>query len=363
MGRSVKAMPSEQSASGLSRRDISEFMGHGSVGHQSMQGFDADYTDIVDYIVRCTHKIWEDKAIGLIYTHYAHNTPVHLTDAELYGREQMVAGTLRTLAAYPDLRLYGDEVIWSGNDVDGFHTSHRVMWSGHNTGYSVYGPPTGARIQRREIAHCIVINNRILEEWSVQDETALIRQLGLDEVALAKALALAEADSGRQPYASGLGEVPRSRGQLHPPISLDGDPANPAELPGLLYGLVWDARMLNFLGEYYAPDAVVWVPGNRRLEGHGDLTAYVLQLLGAFSDGAMQLEHVDWIGSEAEGYKVAARWTFQGTHDGPGTYGAPTGKRVRVLGISHFELQGGRVVREYMVWNEFALLKQLHWPK
>ncbi|MDB5046148.1 MAG: hypothetical protein JWQ08_2198, partial [Deinococcus sp.] len=30
--------------------------------------------------------------------------------------------------------------------------------------------------------------------------------------------------------------------------------------------------------------------------------------------------------------------------------------------ISHFELQGGKIVREYMVWNEFALLKQLHWP-
>ncbi|UQN08318.1 ester cyclase [Deinococcus sp. QL22] len=359
-------MPSEPSADldalGLNRRDISELLEPANVGRQQMQGFDADYANIVQYIISCTHKIWEDKAIGLIYTHYAHNASVHLTDAELYGRDQMVTGTLRTLAAYPDLRLYGDEVIWSGNDVEGFHTSHRVTWSGHNTGHSVYGPPTGARIQRREIAHCIVINNRIVEEWSVQDETALIRQLGLDEVALAKTLAQAEADSGVPAYAAGLGEVPRRTGQMHPPISLDGDLANPAELPGLLYALVWNARMLNFLSEYYAPDAVIWVPGNRRLEGSGDLTAYILQLLAAFSDGAMQLEHVNWIGSEAEGYRVAARWTFQGTHDGPGGYGVPTGKRVRVLGISHFELQGGKIVREYMVWNEFALLKQLHWP-
>ena len=353
----------ERAAPGMDRRDISEYMVQpGSGRRQSLQGFDEDYVDIVDYIVRCTHKIWEEKAVGLIYTHYAHNASVHLTDAELYGRDRMVAGTLRTLAAFPDLRLYGDEVIWSGNDVEGFHTSHRVTWSGRNTGHSVYGPPTGTRIQRREIAHCIVMRGRIVEEWSVQDETALIRQLGLDEVALAKTLALAEADSGARPYASGQGEVPRGRGQLHPPISLAGDPANPAELPGLLFALVWNARMLNFIGEYYAQGAVVWVPGNRRLKGHGDLTAYVLQLLAAFSDGAMQLEHVDWLGSEAQGFNIAARWTFQGTHDGPGGYGAPTGKRVSVLGISHFEVRGGKIVREYMVWNEFALLKQLHWP-
>ncbi|MBF6595715.1 MAG: ester cyclase [Thermaceae bacterium] len=334
----------------------------GTGRRQSLEGFDPDYTDFVDYILRCTHKIWEDKSIGLIYTHYAHNTPVHLTDAEYYGRDQVVENTVRTLAAFPDLRLFGDEVIWCGNDQDGFHSSHRVTWSGHNLGHSLYGPPTGQRVQRREIAHCLVRHNRILEEWIVHDETALIQQLGFDEVELAKRLAVAEAAKGIQPYASGLGEVPRLSGQLHPPLVLEGDPTNPDQLPGLLYSLVWNARMLNYLKDYYAPNTVVWVPGNRRLEGHLDLTAYVLGLLGAFPDGAMSLEHVAWVGSEAKGYKIAARWTFQGTHQGPSRYGPPTDKQVRVMGISHFEVHGGQIVREYMVWDEFALLKQIHWP-
>ena len=348
----------------LSHPDIGGYLAQAGTGQrQSLAGFDPDYTDIVDYIIRCTHRIWEDKAIGLIYTHYAHNTPVHLSDAELYGRDQMVEGTVRTLAAFPDLRLYGDAVIWSGNDVDGFHSSHRVTWSGHHTGHGLYGPPTGRRIQRREIAHCIVVRNRIVEEWSVQDETALIRQLGLDEVALAKALARAEHESGARPYASGHGEVSRLPGQGHPPVQQSGDPRNPDELPGLLYALVWNARMLNYLSEYYAPGAVVWVPGNRRLTGHGDLTGYVLGLLAAFPDGAMTLERVDWNGSEDAGYRVAARWVFQGSHGGPSSYGPPTGRRVRVLGISHFEVRGGRIHREYMVWNEFALLKQIYWPE
>ncbi|RIH87887.1 ester cyclase [Calidithermus roseus] len=359
-------MPSEQeerATLAVDQRDIGYFMAQaGSGRRQSLEGFDPDYTDIVDYIVRCTHKIWEEKAIGLIYTHYAHNTPVHLTDAEYYGRDQVVENTVRTLAAFPDLRLFGDEVIWSGNDQEGFHSSHRVTWSAHNLGHSLYGPPTGRRVQRREIAHCFVRHNRILEEWIVRDETALIRQLGFDEVELAKAMAQEEAARGIQLYASGLGEVPRLSGQVHPPLHLEGDPHNPQELPGLLYGLVWNARMLNYLKDYYAPGAVIWVPGNRRLEGHGNITRYVLQLLSAFPDAAMSLDHVAWVGSEAAGYKIAARWSFQGTHRGPGHYGPPTGKRVRVMGISHLEVQGGQIQREYIVFDEFALLKQIHWP-
>ena len=52
---------------------ISKLMQPGVEKRQGMRGFDADYVDIVDYIVRCTHKIWEEKQVGLIYSHYGHN--------------------------------------------------------------------------------------------------------------------------------------------------------------------------------------------------------------------------------------------------------------------------------------------------
>ncbi len=55
-----------------------------------------------------------------------------------------------------DVRLYGDEVIWTGDDEAGFHTSHRITWVAHNTGHSVYGPPTGRRVVRTGIANCFV---------------------------------------------------------------------------------------------------------------------------------------------------------------------------------------------------------------
>ena len=51
---------------------------------QPLAGFDEDYVDIVDYIVRCTHKIWEERGVGLIYTHYSNNIVIHTTDGTTY---------------------------------------------------------------------------------------------------------------------------------------------------------------------------------------------------------------------------------------------------------------------------------------
>ena len=349
-------------------RDISSF---GGERRQALAGFDADYSDFVDYIIGCTHKIWEEKAIGLIYTHYSHNCPIYMTDALIYGRDAVVEGTIKTLAAFPDVRLFGDEVIWSGNEKDGFHSSHRISWTGHNTGHGVYGPPTNRKIQRRGIAHCLVRENRIIEEWLVRDELALVRQLGLDEIELARTHAAREAAAGKPAYASAHGEVPRLNGQHHPPLEVAGDLSDPDVFSRKLFAEVWNARMLNRIRAYYQPGCVAWVSTNRRLDGAGDYTHFVLQMLAAFPDGAMRVDHVCWIGSETQGYKIATRWTFQGTHEGPSAYGAPSGKRIALMGITHQEVSiskdnagtQGRVEREWTVFDEFALLKQIHWPE
>ena len=69
-----------------------------------------------------------------------------------------------------------------------------------------------------------------------------------------------------------------------------------------------------------------------------------------------------WLGNAQDGYTTAVRWTLQGTHEGPGIYGEPTGKRVYLLGITHHEVREGKFVKEWMVYDEFALLKQLYRP-
>ncbi len=51
-----------------------------------------------------------------------------------------------------------------------------------------------------------------------------------------------------------------------------------------------------------------------------------------------------------------------GTHTGPGIYGKPTGKQIRIMGMSHHLVENGKFVQEWTLFDEFALLKQLYRP-
>ena len=183
---------------------------------QGMQGFNPRYADIVDYIIGVTHEIWEEKGVGKLYDYYANTTRVHSSDGTLYGRDAVLAATLGTLAAYPDRRLYGDEVIWDGDDQQGYYSSHRLVHSGTNRGWSHYGPPTHNKVRYYAIADCLCHNNMVIEEWLVRDELALVHQLGLDPVQTARDMARREAQAN--PSGQPDGDIERGVGQLPPPV-------------------------------------------------------------------------------------------------------------------------------------------------
>ncbi|UQN08316.1 ester cyclase [Deinococcus sp. QL22] len=161
------------------RPDYSNFaLAAGTGRRQPMHGFDADYVDIVDYIVRCTHKIWEEKAIGLIDTHYAHNILVHTGNGgTMYGQEAVVAHTLQRISGLADRRLYADDLIWSGNETDSFYTSHRLYTVGRHTRHTALGPPTGRRFLLIGMSHHTIQGGQIVKEWTVFDESELLKQL------------------------------------------------------------------------------------------------------------------------------------------------------------------------------------------
>lgn len=344
--------------------DISKLMAPGSEKRQSMGGFDEDYVDIVDYIVRCTHKIWEERGVGLIYTHYGHNVVIHTTDGTVYGRDRVIADSIKTMNAFPDIRLYADDVIWCGDDKSGFHSSHRISWLGRNTGYSIYGPPTGKRVQRYGVAHCLVKENRVVEEWICRDELALVLQLGYDPHQLARTMSKKAADAGQMPPVPATpGENERLRGQIQPQDV--PEPEDDGDVDGFVrraFHEIWNGRLLNKVRSYYASSYLAFVPPYRKIYGRGDYTAWILARMSAFSDLTLTIEHVCWIGDLRHG-RVATRWHIQGTHDGPGWYGEPTGKPTFLLGITHHEIEDGKFTKEWSCFDEFSLLKQIVWPE
>lgn len=335
---------------------------HDANGHhaQSLSGFDPKFNDFVDYIIRITHEIWEEKAIGKLYDYYANTVQIHTSGRTIYGRDTVLAGTIATLAAYPDRRLYGDEVIWGGNDVVGLYSSHRLTHAGTNRGWSIYGPPTGKKVEYRAIADCLVKSNMIVEEWLVRDELTLIHQLGLDPVQTAKEMACKDAEKGH--IFPLVGDVERGIGQ-YPPETIEAteqfDPENFIER---MFNDIWNWRLLNTVRDYFDKTIVFEGSSMRRLKGWNDYQGYILTLLAAFPDLRITPEHFCYVGDATQGYRTATRWRMRGTHTGYGIYGEPTGQPIDIMGISHHLIMGDKIQNEWTLFDEFELLKQIHRP-
>jgi len=341
--------------------DFDKLNSPGTERRMSMRGFDPDYVDIVDYIIRCTHKIWDERAVGLIYTHYSHNSKVHTPNGLIYGREDVVAGTIQFLSAFPDRQGIAEDVIWTGNDVDGFRTSHLVYGQGKNTGYSSYGPPTGRKIFYRTIADCAIIENKIYEEWLVRDSMAIVQQLGYDPHEVARQMAERDRASGKRP-AFELIDTERSIGQgtppIYPPKTSTGFDVE--DFMRRTYHEIWNWRLFNRINENYIENFECHSAGGREVYGRDNYIAYLLSLLAMFTDFKMTIDHIYWLGNDEDGYRVAMRWSLVGTHNGYGPYGDPTGNKVYVMVLSQHHIRNGKFVEEWMLFDELALLKQIY---
>ena len=115
---------------------------------QTLSGFDPSYRNIVDYIGKTyseDSRAFDDYGLQL-------------------GSKKIISDTHHTTGAFPDIILDAEEVIWAGDDIIGFHTSHLTRIIGTNTGRSRYGEPKEKRISVMVIANCIALENEIFHE-------------------------------------------------------------------------------------------------------------------------------------------------------------------------------------------------------
>jgi predicted ester cyclase len=349
------------SAVGLYGRDIANLLAPQGQRRQALKGFDDDYVDIVDYIIRCTHRIWEEKDIGLITTHYSADCPIHLMSGEISGVEGVIAGTLRTLNSFPDRTLVGEAVIWSGDEAVGYHSSHRITSHATHLGDGEFGPPTLKRVCFTTIADCLCLENKIIEEWLVRDNAKIARDLGLD----ARTLGLAQAQA--EP-AETLGLAPWRAAQMDEILSLApaafSNPAmpepsvDPVAFAHWVFAQIWNLRRLNRVREAYAPGAHWAGPDERLLFGHGEITGWIGALLSMSSGARVCVDHV---GSVREGpyTDIAVRWRLAGLHDSTGLYGPPSGAPLFILAVTHWRTLNGVIVDETTIFDEIALWRQI----
>ncbi|MEM7539078.1 MAG: ester cyclase [Chloroflexota bacterium] len=355
-----RPMPTDYSISlGAKGGTDQQLLNPGTERRHSMRGFEETYVDIIDYIVRITHRIWEEKDIGYIYDTYSHSSKVYDDYGLQYGRDKIVADTVHTINAFPNIRLFADEIVWAGDDTVGFHTSHRTVISGHNTGYSRYGPPTGRKVVCLCIANCVALNNEIFSEWVVYDTGSMIQQLGFDLREKAR-------EFGNQVDWDSLqdqrfGEPERLPGQGKPIYrTYKNGNFDVEDFIQVTYQNVWNRRMLGTVRQAYAPQMRFHGSTNRNYVGRGEYQSFILSLMAMLPDLALQIDDIYWMGNDDDGYMTSVRWSIIGTHLGFGIYGAPTGRPVNMWGITQHHIIDGKIVEEWMLFNEFAVMQQIY---
>ena len=343
-------LPKRDPVTRIRQTDAAALRGAKDARTQPMAGFEPTYVDIVDYIVRITEEIWVDRGIGRIYDTYDHACTIYSQYGVVRSVEEVMASTAATLTGFPDGELHHLNVAWSGDETQGFYTSHLGYSRSTNIGASAYGPGTGRRIGVRFAADCISRDNKIHTEWLVRDNGAVVRQLGFD----------------LQDVARRIGEGPAAEILvLSPPTRLLGQaPRKPLDLPTdtpdgwvrVMFDQLWNQRRLDRLTEYYGTDIVVHAGGGRVAMGIRNLSALILAVLTSLPDATMQVEHVCW-SEETDGVILAVRWRLEGSTRRGGVLGdCPEGRPAVMMGMSHIRFAGGQIVEEWMIFDEVGVL-------
>lgn len=317
-----------------------------------MKGFDKRWKDFPDYIIGITREIWEERNIAALHHYYAPDIVVRSPASVTVGNQGVIAATLATLAEFPDRTLLGEDVIWSGTPESGMLSSHRLLSTATHLGDGVYGKATGTKLTYRIIADCHAVNNRINDEWLIRDQGAIVRQMGFDP----------------KDYAADLIEREGGPESCTMVLSPASDKAGP--YAGAGNDNDWGRRYADILTRIMGGDLAVIpetydracqleYPGGLTAHSHEAADRFWIGLRASFPSAQFSIDHQIGRNDELMPPRAALRWSLSGTHDGWGAFGPPTGAEVYILGACHAEFGPWGLRREYVLYDETAIWKQI----
>jgi hypothetical protein len=326
---------------------------------QSMRGFEQTYQNIIDYIVRITYRIWEDRDVGYIADTYSNSSKVYDDYGLQRGNQKIIADTQHTIGAFSNIQLVADEVVWAGNDEIGFHTSHRTIIRGLNDGDSKYGPATNRNVDVLVIANCVALGNEIFLEHVLYNNSSLLRQLGLDLNRMAAQMSLA-APAG-WPRNDATWRDLRSATSPQNPLS-ESSPVTGFDVDRFVrsnFDKIWNSNDYGSISAAYADNFTFQGPTDRVSIGARPYQAFLASLKSVFPNLVLQVDEVYWMGNEQQGFLTSERWSAIGTHTGAGIYGPASACEVQLWGITQHRIIDGRIVSEWMLFNELDLMMQI----
>ena len=317
-----------------------------------MKGFDKKYKSFPDYILKITKQIWEGKDVNSIANYYTEDIPVRSPFGVTYGNKPVIDATFATLREFPNRQLLGEDVIWNKDAEDGYHSSHRILSKGTHLGDGLYGKPSGKNIHYRVIADCACKNNQVYDEWIVRDQGAMVRQIGFTPKEFAQKII--ENEGGLENSKNIFTLKSDMKSEYKP------NPA-PKDSVGVKYSNILNTIFTNdYNFSDYARAASIYWPGNKIGHGREDIEKFWQSLKGAFSNFKFSIEHIGYLEEQGKNPKASIRWFLDANHSNKTSdFGEATNKNIFIMGINHAEISDGKVIREWVLFDEVAIWKQI----
>ena len=79
-----------------------------------------------------------------------------------------------------------------------------------------------------------------------------------------------------------------------------------------------------------------------------------------FSNIKFTIEHVGFLEEVGQNPRISIRWFLEGIHSNESKdYGKASNKKVFILGINHAEFYSNSIIREWVLFDEIAIWKQI----
>lgn len=318
----------------------------------TLPGFDPKWRDFPDYIIGITKEIWEDRKISTLHQYYSEDIIVRTPSTVAVGNQGVIGATMATLAEFPDRTLLGEDVIWSGDENTGFLSSHRILSTATHMHDGVYGKASGKKLVYRIIADCAAKENTIYDEWLIRDQGSIVRQLGWEPEAYARDLI--EREGG--PVACTKPLTPFT--DIPGPYTSMGNEHEVGQRYADILNRIMNAEMSAIPAEYDR-GCQLELPGGITGHSHSDADQFWMGLRASFPSAKFTAHHVIGRDDPDMPPRAAIRWSLHGKHEGWGAFGKPTQADVYILGISHAEFGPWGLRREYVLFDETAVWKQM----
>jgi steroid delta-isomerase-like uncharacterized protein len=239
------------------------------------------------------------------------------------GRSAFTQEIIGLRRACPDFRVAVELMLAEGDTVVGH-------WTGSGTHIGEALPtrmgevrPTGKRFTIDGMTWLRIVDGKIVESLTNEDSLGLLLQLGA---------------------------LPNAR----QPVALSSPEENKQIVSRYFAGLLSEGN-LNLIMELFAADCAFRIPTlPEPVRGQEGMRQFVTGLRTGFPDIRFTVERL-----LAEGDKVAARWTINGTHHGPFLGIPATGNAIRDQGTDIFRIVDRRIAEVWVNENDLGLMQQL----